>query len=214
MSAMTTRVAWGRRLRWASALALVAATAGAVAAQERVIAQTGGGDGLWVLRRSAGSDVVEGAGARSRLPEEVGSYALAAVDGGWLVTGTRDDGQGRHEMALVSGAAGLAVRTRSGPAAIEAIQASPQPVVDGGELVGLVWLEGAGRGELGVRVADHGPGGFSAAQWLSAPGGRSQLAPEVAVLADGSWLVVWSAVLDGDEDIVYSLRQGGAWSAP
>ena len=43
---------------------------------------------------------------------------------------------------------------------------------------------------------------------------EAQLALGSAVLDDGSWLLVWAAYQDGDDDIFWSRHHGGAWSAP
>ena len=90
----------------------------------------------------------------------------------------------------------------------------PQALVEAGELVGLVWLEGSDASALGVRAAAWNGTGFAAAEWVAAPIDGSQLALSAAVLGDGSWLLVWSAFDGGDDEIRWSRRDGEAWSAP
>ena len=60
---------------------------------------------------------------------------------------------------------------------------SPQPLVESGELIGLVWLEGSDPSALGVRAAAWNGTGFSAAEWVAPPIDGSQLALSGAVLA-------------------------------
>ena len=191
---------------------MVAALAGGTdaGAAERVIGQASFGERLYVLRSGDDGARIEGGGvAPQSLSAEIGAYAVAATKEGWLVTGTVNrDGAGR--IALVRGSE-EARRVRA-PRAVAGVQASPQPVVDAGRWVGLVWLEGEGARGFGVRSAERAEGGFGRSEWVSAPGAGSQQAPEVTVLADGSWLAVWTSVRGGDEDIVFSWRGGGEWS--
>jgi hypothetical protein len=92
--------------------------------------------------------------------------------------------------------------------------ARPQPLVDAGRLVGLAWLEGSDASALGVRVAEWNGSGFSPARWVAPPADGSQLALSAAVLADGSWLLVWSAFDGRDDEIVWSRHDGSSWSEP
>ncbi|HVT61675.1 MAG TPA: GDSL-type esterase/lipase family protein [Thermoanaerobaculia bacterium] len=94
------------------------------------------------------------------------------------------------------------------------LRAEPLPLIADGRLAGLVWLEGADRQSLAVRFA-----GWDGAAWdepatVSPPGPGSQLGLTAARLADGSWLLAWSA-FDGQRDeIVWSRLQEGVWSRP
>ena len=80
--------------------------------------------------------------------------------------------------------------------------------------MGLVWLEGSDASALGVRAAAWNGTGFSAAEWVSPPLDGSQLALSGAVLADGSWLLAWSAFDGSDDEILWSRRDGATWTAP
>jgi hypothetical protein len=84
----------------------------------------------------------------------------------------------------------------------------------GYRLEGLAWLEGEERGALAVRFAGRSEAGWEAPQPVSQVGPGSQLALTGATLADGSLLLVWSAFDGEDDEILWSRRQDGVWSAP
>jgi hypothetical protein len=140
--------------------------------------------------------------------------ALAALDSGWLLAGHRlaPDGSGR-ELVLLRGGGGEAPQSLPVPPSGSSSIRGPQPLVEAGELMGLAWLEGSGS-VLGVRAASWNGSGFTAAEWVSPPASGSQLALSATVLLDGSWLLVWSAFDGNDDEILWSRRDGPAWSAP
>jgi hypothetical protein len=87
-------------------------------------------------------------------------------------------------------------------------------VTDGARLLGLVWLEGGRQEELAVLFAewlgdDWGPVGT-----VSPAGTGSQVAPTVTVLADGRWLVLWTAFDGSDDETMWSVLDGVRASAP
>jgi hypothetical protein len=51
-------------------------------------------------------------------------------------------------------------------------------------------------------------------QIVAPPGPGSQLALTAARLADGSWLLAWSAFDGKDDEIVWARERNGAWSRP
>jgi lysophospholipase L1-like esterase len=82
-------------------------------------------------------------------------------------------------------------------------------------LAGAVWLEGDSRRSLAVRVAAWTATGWGETRLISPPSTGSQTALSAARLADGSWLVAWSAFDGHDDEIAWSRgRAGGEWSAP
>ena len=86
-------------------------------------------------------------------------------------------------------------------------------VSDADELEGLVWLEGTDRQSYAVRAATWNGRTWSAAETVAAAAPGSQLALSGATLADRSQLLVWSRFDGHDDEIVYSRRTGGRWSA-
>ncbi len=162
-----------------------------------------------------GYAVVEDGRAPVMLPRGVGVFdAAAALESGWLLAGHRavENGEGR-ELVLLRGDDGRTEELPAPPSGSSTVL-SPQPLVESGELIGLVWLEGSDPSALGVRAAAWNGAGFSAAEWVAPPIDGSQLALSGAVLADGSWLLVWSAFDGQDDEILWSRRDGTIWTAP
>ena len=84
----------------------------------------------------------------------------------------------------------------------------------GGDLEGLVWLEGLREHELSVWAARWDGRSWGAPELVSPPGPGAQLAPSVAVLDDDSWLLVWAAVDGEDDEIMWSRRGATGWTSP
>jgi hypothetical protein len=188
-------------------------------AAERAIQSEQGG---MVLRVPAGSArgrvarlvAADGRVSRLRLPSSADVTDLAELDDGWLASGTVDDPNGGQRLWLrLAGRGGS--RELLPPRASElSIQRRPVPFVESGELVGLAWLEGAAAGGMGVRAAAWNGSGWSAPEWVARSGKGSQMALTGAVLADGSWLLVWSAFDGRDDEIVAARRSRAGWESP
>ncbi|MFN7963219.1 MAG: hypothetical protein U0002_18305 [Thermoanaerobaculia bacterium] len=84
----------------------------------------------------------------------------------------------------------------------------------GDELLGLAWLEGDEGRALAVKAAAWLGDRWAKPELVSGPGPGSQLGLSGAVLADGSWLLDWSAYDGEDDEVVFARRQGGSWSKP
>jgi hypothetical protein len=197
--------------------ALCAALGGAeaVAAADPVqIAYRGGSA---VLAADARGAFVEFTGERVlplSLPQGAELTALAEVDGGWVAAGVRPAEEGGKELLMMAGDE-EAARPLAAPRRRAPLVHDPVPLVDGGRLAGLAWLEGDGVRSLAVWVSVRaGDGAWRRPRRVAAPGPGSQLALSGAVLADGSWLLVWSAFDGTDVEIVWSRRLGGSWEAP
>jgi hypothetical protein len=87
-------------------------------------------------------------------------------------------------------------------------------LVESGTLAGLAWLEGNGDRSLSVRAAAWNGHAWQAVEAVSQPGPGSQIALAGAVLADGSWLLAWSAFDGQDDEIVWARRTAQGWSQP
>ena len=150
------------------------------------------------------------------LPERAEISAFAIVDGkggttGWVAAGSAPDASGRTRLFVVRGD-DRASRPLPEPPGQEGRQRSgPALLVDGGRLAGIAWLEGDDDRTLSVRAAAWTGSRWLAPERVSFPGPGSQLALAGAVLADGSWLLAWSAFDGQDDEIVWSLHTGGAW---
>ncbi len=80
-------------------------------------------------------------------------------------------------------------------------------------LRGLAWLEGARPRAQEVWLSTYSDNQFEPAVRLVGAGPGSQTALDAAVLADGSWLLVWSAFDGNDDELVWRLRQvDGSWT--
>ena len=135
---------------------------------------------------------------------------------GWVVAGTQPAPVAR-ELFILSSKGGalseLAVPSRR-PQDAALLRQEAVPLVAAGRLAGLVWLEGDSPRSLAVRTASWDGTRWSEPHTVSSPGPGSQLALTAARLADGSWLLAWSAY-DGHADaVVWSRGQGDRWSLP
>jgi hypothetical protein len=150
------------------------------------------------------------------LPARATVSSFAALDGGWVAAGSAPDADanGGRRLFLLRGddrtnrashplpaPPGQASRSRSGPVLL----------VDGGRLAGLAWLEGDDERSFSVRSAVWTGSAWQASERVSFPGPGSQLGLTGAVLADGSWLLAWSAFDGHDDEIVWSRKVGASW---
>ncbi len=168
---------------------------------------------LFVVDGAHGPEIRDG-GASVRLepPRGVILQRLEALGDGWIVAGSRR-ADGETSLWLATGGDG-APETMTPPPIGDRYLSAPMPLIEQGGLVGLAWLEGERHDAMAVRAA-----AWSGRRWddpvtVSPPDLESQLALAGAVLPDGSWQLVWSAV-DGSDDEIYSARRGvdGAWEA-
>lgn len=151
-----------------------------------------------------------GVGPRLSLPGRGQLWELASLDRGWVATAS-DGGDG---IVVYIGDRRTSRRLAAPAPGPAAAQRRAVPLVDRGQLVGLAWLEGSSAGGYGVRVAEFENEGFTDPQWVSRPGAGSQMGLSATVLADGSWLLVWSAFDGSDDEIVAARRIDGEWTTP
>ena len=154
-------------------------------------------------------------GERIALPVPHGAEVTTALDieEGWIAAGVRPDPSGRSEIFLLTGDESAVTELPPPPGRESALRHQPLPLIEGGHLAGLLWLEGGDRMSFGVRFAAWDGDGWSAPQTVAAPGPGSQLALTATRLADGTWLAAWSAFDGTDDEIVWSRRgRNGVWS--
>ncbi len=137
---------------------------------------------------------------------------VEATTTGWVAAATRPVGK-RSEILLLASSGGAPVALPAPPPSA-ALQAEPLPLVEGGRLAGLVWLEGDGGRRLAVRSARWSGTAWEKLATISPPGPGSQLALTAARLAGGAWLLAWSAFDGHDDEILWSRFDGAAWSRP
>jgi hypothetical protein len=203
-----------RRLRGFFYLLLLYGSLAAAVAQEDPVQAAREGLVLIPLADSARLELPGGQTLRLSLPERAEVSSLAATDSGWVAAGSFPDAAGRQRLFVLTG------DDKSFRSLVEPPGQTPQtpqlrrgPVllVDGGRLAGLAWLEGDGGRSLAVHAAAWNGLKWQAPETVSHPGPGSQLALTGAVLADGSWLLAWSAFDGTADEIVWSQRVGASW---
>ena len=151
---------------------------------------------------------------RAPIEPDVRFEAVAPLDGDrWVAAGVRAG----SALLLVRGE-GSAAERLSVPATGGRLVAAPVPLTADGDLVGLAWLAGDDPRRLTVRFA-RWEGGSAVGSWseterVAGPARGTQTALSGTVLADGSALLLWSAFDGQDDEILWSRRSGGRWSAP
>jgi hypothetical protein len=145
------------------------------------------------------------------LPARAEVSAFAAIDGGWVAAGSVPDAAGGSKLFLLRGNDSASRPMAEPPGQEGKLRRGPVLLVDGGRLAGLAWLEGDGGRALSVRASLWNGKRWQAPERVSFPGPGTQIALTGAVLADGSWLLAWSAFDGQDDEIVWARRQGDAW---
>jgi len=178
-----------------------------------------GGD-VWVLSRSGEEARLETPGGRSLrlpLPARAEVSSLAALDDpwrGWIAAGSSLDDQGNRHLFLLAGGDQDHRPLPEPPGQTGLERRFPVLLADGGRLAGMAWLEGDDARSFAVRSSAWNGRRWSAPQTVSAPGPGSQIGLTGTVLADGSWLLAWSAFDGEDGEIVWSRRLGSRWLPP
>ena len=164
----------------------------------------------------AAVEIAGGGAAGARLAIGLGTSidSFEATRGGWLVAGSASVAGGR-ELAIWIGYGDKAATSLTPPPdRVGAVRAFPLPLLRDGELAGMAWLEGEAADRFAVRASAWDGREWSAPVTVAPPGPGSQLALTGAVLADGSWLLAWSAYDGEDDEVTWSVRRNGRWSAP
>ncbi len=204
----------GARVCAALLVSVLSAASGVAAAAVDPL-QTTGPDGDLVLVAdgdSARLHLPDGGELNVALPAGTVLSSLAAVDGGWVAAGSASTADGGRRLVLLGGDEHGAHRLAVPGRQQGTVRQWPVLLVDGGRLAGLAWLEGDGPRTLAVAAAAVRPGGaWRRPVWVSQPGPGSQIGLAGAVLADGSWLLAWSAFDGHDDEIVWSRRVGSSW---
>ncbi|HEV7784263.1 MAG TPA: hypothetical protein VGQ28_02935 [Thermoanaerobaculia bacterium] len=200
-----------RRLRGLLCLLFFYGSLAAAVAQEDPVQAAREGLVLIPQGNSARLELPGGGTLSLSLPERAEVSSLAATDGGWVAAGSFPDAAGRQRLFLRTGD-DKSFRELSEPFGQASSQRrGPVLLVDGGRLAGLAWLEGDGIRSLAVRAAAWNGKRWQAPQVVSHPGPGSQLALTGAVLADGSWLLAWSAFNGTADEIAWSQKVGTSW---
>jgi hypothetical protein len=170
----------------------------------------------WILRVEKGRVQAEHGGQTTSVGLRRGETldVVEEAAGGWLAAGGRESESGERRLVLLA-SDGFATHRLQPPAtATGSIGLRPALLVDHGELVGMAWLEGVDPRRLEVRAAVRDGDGWFEPETVAGPAAGSQTALSGTVLADGSWLLVWSAFDGQDDEVQWSVRSGGAWRTP
>lgn len=205
------------RVLFAAALALAPLTsAPALAAGDgRELARGVGEDAPRVLGGDGGPRVVTPLSSTPlALPPAAAIEGVAAVGAGWVVTGTRAEGDGRELWLLAGGEGEAAHELPAPPSRTGRVRERPAAVVADGRLVGLAWLEGDTRRTYAVRWASWLGRTFAEPVEVAPRGPGSQLALGATRLDDGRTLLVWSGYDGVDDEIWASVGDGERWTRP
>lgn len=175
-----------------------------------------GGD-VWVLSTSGEAARLEtpsGKSLRLALPARTEASSLTVLDDGWAAAGSFLDEQGGRRLFLLAGDDQSSRALPEPPGQTGRERRFPVLLADGGKLAGMAWLEGDDARSFAVRASVWNGRRWSAPQTVSAPGPGSQMGLAGTVLADGSWLLAWSAFDGEDNEILWSRRLGGRWLPP
>lgn len=139
---------------------------------------------------------------------------LESLAGGWIAAG-EIEAPGMIDLFLMRSDGDRLDRFPAPPnAANDPLRGGPMPLVEDGRLAGLAWLAGAGVRQMAVYASQWSGLDWSQPELVSTVGPGTQIAIDGAVLADGSWLLVWSAYDGSDDEIRWSRRVAGRWSEP
>lgn len=153
-------------------------------------------------------EMPEGRSVRVQLPERGEVSALAELHRGWIAAGSAEGEDGRRTLFLTGSEGALAA-----PPGQEGMQRRGAVFfAEAGALQGMAWLEGDDDRSLAVRAAEWNGHAWRAVEPVSRPGPGSQIALAGAVLADGSWLLAWSAYDGEDHEIIWARRTAQGWS--
>lgn len=199
---------------------VVAAVVVAPAAAASRLMVAGDAESPLRLRVEGAAVEIDGGTANGSAAARVAIAAGTSIDafeptrGGWLVTGSVPVAGGR-ELAIWMGTGNKATtKLTPPPGRVGAVRAFPLPLLRDGELAGMAWLEGEAADRFAVRASAWDGREWSAPVTVAPPGPGSQLALTGAVLADGSWLLAWSAFDGEDDEVMWSVRRNTRWSAP
>jgi hypothetical protein len=192
---------------------MLLAAAASATAQETVTLNASGG--IYVQQVFGRALVRDATGVGElRLPPGATVRSLDTLEDGWILAG-EVDGEGTTDLFLLRSEGGERRSFPAPPNALrQAVRIDPAPLVQDGQLVGLAWIAGARVRESAVFASLWSGVDWSPPEQVSAVGPGTQIGLRGAVLADGSWLLAWSAHDGSDDEIVWSLRGDEGWSEP
>ena len=159
--------------------------------------------------------VLRGGGAAQRvsLRSNERLTTIEETQGGWTAAGVSEEEDGSKLIVFTRSPAGT--RRMAAPSLQRhPLQLRPALVVQDEQLDGLAWLEGSNPASLSVRVAARAGEDWGEVIIVAPPAKGSQTGLVQTVLADGSWLLAWSAFDGRDDEILWSIGRNDNWSVP
>jgi hypothetical protein len=213
--------AFALSLRLAPAVVLVLLGLPAPAAGADLLQHGFGAEAVVVVTSGEITRVMLGSGRAEAVETDASfvTHDLVAVEGAWLVAGSRKGLDRRERLALLAGGAGRQRELPLPPGQTGAVRA--MPVVFGGDRLlagraggGVAWLEGNNPRLFEVWAAEWTGDGFEQPVVVSPAGAGTQTGLSGAELADGSWLLVWTAFDGSDDEVMWSVHTSEGWSEP
>lgn len=179
------------------------------------VIQSSEGRGLALIETAGGYQIADFEGNLTPIETPPGVFmrSFHELSDGWVAVGDGPQDNSRDLVVLRSSPGGVerleSPAGRDGQSRIQAV-----PLVASGKLVGLAWLEGDG-GEKNAVMASRWSGSYwVAGDEVASSEPDAQLALTGAVLEDGTTVLAWAAVRDGDDDVLWSRFSAGRWSQP
>ena len=199
-------------LAWAA----LAVSVGAADARAQSLRTVDAGGGLYLNQFGDRATVREPSGLVSELslPPGTAFRRIEPLAEGWIAAGEIAV-SGMTDLFLLLDEKGERRPFAAPPNAAEGpLRAGPMPLVEDGRLAGLAWVEGERVKKSAVWASRWSGLDWSRPELVSPVGPGTQIAIDGAVLADGSWLLVWAAFDGEDDEVLWSRRTEKGWSAP
>lgn len=167
-----------------------------------------------ILESTRGKARVERDGAgpqRVALRSDELLTTIAETRGGWTAAGIREKGSATR-LILINRSARGTRRINAPELQRHRLQLRPMLAVQAEQMEGMAWLEGSDTTSLSVRVATRNDSEWSEVIVVGPPARGSQTGLVNTVLADGNWLLVWSAFDGNDDELLWSVGREDRWS--
>lgn len=190
-------------------LTFLVSLATGLSAADRDVYQASAGERSVVLIAEAGATwIQEGTSLRAvQLPADSWLNRIKLTESGWVAGGTRAFDDGQDLLLMINEAGATRVATLPG-ARTSPIRQGVVPLVEKGTLVGIAWLEGDDLEQVAVYAAQWTGDSWGTPELVSPPTPGGQVALSGEVLANGSWILVWSRFDGEDTETVWSRRSG------
>lgn len=194
---------------------LIAGSATAARSPDNLVQPTESRHGLVLAAMPGAAQIEHPDGRRQRLAVRRDEHLTEMVEtwDGWVVAGMRGISEHR-ELVLFGRQEDGVRRLPAPPGQSKLMRLRPILLTEWDRLVGMAWVEGNDYDGLAVYAADWNGTAWSTPDRVSPAGAGNQTGLTGLVLANGSWLLVWSQFDGHDDEIFWSVRQGTTWRDP